>query len=65
VITVDTTAAFPSFRGVTVDVAGGAGFDRLHLTGKLNDRIDAASRITGNTSELTIEALAEIPSWGI
>src|SRR5699024_2729023 len=44
------------------------GFDRLHITGKLNDEVDAAERITAqmdtDSVEFSIEALAEITFLG-
>ena len=68
VITVDTTAAFSTLGGITTSVKGDEGFDRLHITGKLNDEVDAAERITAqmdtDSVEFSIEALAEITFLG-
>ena len=68
VITVDTTAAFSTIGGIATEVLGNDGFDRLHITGKLNDGIDEAERITAqmdaDSVEVTIEALAELSFLG-
>ena len=64
----DTTAAFSTLGGITTSVKGDEGFDRLHITGKLNDEVDAAERITAqmdtDSVEFSIEALAEITFLG-
>ncbi|MDD3402964.1 MAG: hypothetical protein PHQ72_06365 [Hespellia sp.] len=35
VLTIDTTTGYSSYRNVTYQADGGSGYDRLHLTGKL------------------------------
>ena len=64
-ITVDTTTPFAAWGNTDIQVEDQAGFDRLHLTGKLNNSIDEDNRISVNTvgtdgMEITIEALAQI-----
>ncbi|MEG1583553.1 MAG: hypothetical protein RR361_00710, partial [Anaerovorax sp.] len=73
---IDTTVAFSSYRGVTVNVNGcaaldatgstvtesEAGFDRTHITGKIGDSymIAGDDRISGTKENVTMSALAEI-----
>ncbi len=64
VLTVDTTSAFSSFRNVQVTMDGGEGYDRLHLTGKLNTAVAEDARITGDSNALNINALAELTFLG-
>ncbi|MBQ3575498.1 MAG: hypothetical protein IJA26_07495, partial [Clostridia bacterium] len=64
-LTVNTTSAFTTFGGVNIATDGAAGFDRLHLTGKLNNTIDEDARISLKTidsdnMEVAIEAMAQI-----
>ncbi|MGN0184805.1 MAG: hypothetical protein ACI4AL_06775, partial [Aristaeellaceae bacterium] len=65
-ITVDTTTPFAAWGSTGIEVKDQAGFDRLHLTGKLNNSIDEDNRISINTdgTEITIEALAQITLLG-
>ena len=65
-ITVDTTAPFAAWGSTGIEVKDQAGYDRLHLTGKLNNSIDEDKRISINTdgTEITIEALAQITILG-
>jgi hypothetical protein len=60
VITVDTTTGFANHFGINTTVNGGAGFDRLHLTGKLDTNVPELNRIAGTGSHLDLKTLAEI-----
>ena len=66
VLTVDTTSAFSTWGGTSIQVHGQDGFDRLHLTGKLDDQVSEDQRITLNQdgTELTIKAMAQITLLG-
>ncbi|MDY5348885.1 MAG: hypothetical protein SPG80_04995, partial [Candidatus Ventricola sp.] len=64
VVTIDTTTAFAFIGGMDLNVQGNDGFDRLHITGKLNKDAYEDKRITASTVgadvEIAIDALAEI-----
>ena len=61
VIIVDGSTAFATYGSISVDVQGGSGFDRLHLTGRLDTDVSAPDRITASASaegtEITIHAM--------
>jgi len=59
-INVDTTVSFSSFRGVDVTVDGGSKYDRVNLTGKLEEYADNNNNISGNASQVEMSTLAEI-----
>ena len=65
-ITVDTTTPFAAWGSTSINVEDAAGFDRLHLTGKLNKDIEEDNRIFINSeeTEITINALAQITVLG-
>ena len=66
VLTVDTTAAFATIPGTVVTTEGGGGYDRLHLTGKLDAR-DGSDRIAYDDGARTysVDALAQMTIIGI
>jgi len=55
-VIVDTKVALATFGDTTATVAGDDGYDRLHLTGTLNDAdtINEADRITGTADALKL-----------
>lgn len=65
-ISVDTTTGYVSFFGTDVKVTGGDGYDRLHLSGKLNagdiiTKVPEEDRIQFDTDgNLAVKALAEL-----
>jgi len=65
-ITVDTSAPFAAWGKTEIEVNDQEGYDRLHLTGKLNDSIDEDKRISINAdgTEITVEAMAQIAVLG-
>lgn len=64
VITVDNSVMFSTRGTTTVTTAGGSGYDRLHLSGRLDKNEEAENRISykqlGNGAEFTVKALADI-----
>ena len=63
-ITVDTTTPFAAWGDTEIHTDGEDGFDRLHLTGKLNDNLNEDQRISVDGTEITINALAQITVLG-
>ena len=61
-ITVDTTAPYAAWGSTSIEVTDQAGYDRLHLTGKLNNGIDEDKRISvsADGKEITLESMAQI-----
>ena len=61
-ITADTTTPFAAWGSTNITVNDQAGYDRLHLTGKLNNNLNENERISIDSAgtEITINALAQI-----
>ncbi len=61
-IDLSTTAAFATWGSTEINVDAGAGFDRVNLSGKLNDKVSEDMRITANAAhtEFNVNALAQI-----
>ena len=59
-VNIDTTAAFSSFRDVNVTVSGGSQYDRVNLTGKLEEYEDNHNNISGDAGLVEMSTLAEI-----
>ncbi len=62
ILTVDTTVAYSTYGGVSVSANGGTDYDRLHLSGKLDNGVGENERIKLNNegNELTLKTMAEI-----